>query len=105
MKLDRNINPTGKGKYALINMRKIAGNPETPQELAAAILANPESVEFGAIDTPDEFFVIKLKDAHAQEPLAAYARSASAQDIGYAVEIERLAARSGPSHPLCKNPD
>ena len=47
MKLDRDINPTGKGKYALINMRKINGDPRTPQELAAAILAHPEAVEFG----------------------------------------------------------
>jgi len=25
MKLDRNINPDGKGKYVLINLRKIVG--------------------------------------------------------------------------------
>lgn len=105
MQLDRNINPTGKGKYALINMRKIEGDPRTAEDLAAAILAHPEAVEFGTAGTPGEFFVIKLKDEHAQAALDAYAQSAAAQDIQYAAEIERLAARSGSNHPNCKRPD
>lgn len=45
MKLDRNINPSGKGKYTVINMRKIPSFPQNAQELAAAILANPECVD------------------------------------------------------------
>ena len=32
MKLDRNINESGKGKYALINLRKIPSDPRTPEE-------------------------------------------------------------------------
>lgn len=72
MKLDRNINPSGKGKYALINLRKIPGAPRTAEELAASILANPECVEFGMVGSPDEFWVIKLKDRYAGRALAAH---------------------------------
>jgi hypothetical protein len=53
MKLDRNINPTGKGKYALVNLRKIDGDPRTPQDMADAIKASPQSLEFGAVGAQD----------------------------------------------------
>jgi hypothetical protein len=102
MKLDRTLNPSGKGKYALVNLRKIEGDPRTADELVAAIQANPESVEFGS---EDEFYVIKFKDKYAQAALHAYAVAASEDDIEYAAEVERLAERSGPAHPLCKRPD
>lgn len=106
MKLDRDINADGKGKYALINLRKLPGaRIDTAQDLAAAILANPEAVEFGRIGGPDEFWVIKLKDRHAQEALTAYAVSASADDLEYAVAVEQLASRAGPDSPFCKKPD
>lgn len=105
MKLDRNINPTGKGKYALINMRKIEGDPRTPQELAAAILANPECVEFGAIGTPDEFWLLKLKDEYADASLFAYAGKALPNDPEFAAEVAAMANRSGPNSPFCKRPD
>lgn len=104
MKLDRDINETGKGKYALINMRKIEGDPRTPQELAAAILAHPEAVEFGTVGTEGEFFVIKLKDAYAQDALHAYAVAASDDDNEYGLAVERLAMRAGPDSPFCKRP-
>lgn len=105
MKLDRNLNPTGKGKYALINMRKIDGDPRTPEELAAAILAHPEAVEWGETGGDNEFWLIKLKDQYAQAALVAYAEAAAADDIEFAAEVERLAMRAGPDHPLCKRPD
>ncbi len=53
MKLDRNTNPDGKGKYALINLRT-------------------NKVEWGN-NLEDEFFVIKLKDRFAERALRAYA--------------------------------
>lgn len=105
MKLDRNINPSGKGKYALNKMRKISGDPRTAQELAAAILANPECVEFGMVGTEGEFWVTKLKDRHAQPSLLAYAGSALTEDAEYAREVAAMAARSGVSNPFCKSPD
>jgi hypothetical protein len=105
MKLDRNINPTGKGKYALINMRKIEGDPRTPQELAAAILKNPEAVEFGATGTEGEFFVIKLKDQFADEGLGAYGEAAWPHDREYGEAVLELSRRAGPNSPFCKKPD
>jgi len=54
MKLDRNINPDGKGKYALINLRK-------------------NIVEWGGGD--GQFFVIKYKDIFAAPALKAYANA------------------------------
>jgi hypothetical protein len=86
MKLDRHINPDGRGKYALINYRTLR-------------------VELG--DTPEtEFFVIKLKDKYAMAALYAYAHAAELDgEHEWADEVRALAARSGPAHPLCHTPD
>lgn len=108
MKLDRNINPSGKGKYALINLRKVPSDPHTPQDLAMSILDNPECVEFGKVGDPDEFWVIKLKDRYAEPALSAYADAIECDrdgDAEYAEEVGILADRSGMNHPLCKRPD
>ena len=108
MKLDRNINKSGKGKYALINLRKIPSDPRTPVELAEAILTNPECVEFGMVGSPDEFFVIKLKDRYASRALAGYAQAVDLDAEGdqeYSLEMSKIANRSGLAHPLCKRPD
>ena len=105
MQLDRNKNKDGKGKYAVINLRKIPGNPQTAEALAAAILANPECVEFGHRNAPDEFFVIKLKDAFAKNALIAYADAAQPTEPRYAQQVFELAHRAGESHLLCKRPD
>lgn len=52
MKLDRNANPDGRGKYALINLRT-------------------NTVEWGE----EPFFVIKYKDVFAAPALRAYAHA------------------------------
>lgn len=90
MKLDRNKNPDGRGKYALINLRK-------------------STVEWG--DTAnDDFFVIKLKDRFAAPALRAYAEAVEtrANEVGgheglelheYAGEIFGL-ANQAENHPL-----
>lgn len=95
MKLDRNINPSGKGKYTVINMRKIPSFPQNAQELAAAILANPECVEFGEVGAPDEFFLIKLKDRYSEAALRAYADAAHPNDHEYAAAIAEMAHEPG----------
>lgn len=105
MQLDRHQNPDGKSKYVLVNLRKIPGNPQTADELAAAILANPESVEFGRHAQRDEFFAIKLKDSFAKDALLAYANAARPFAPRYAQQVCELASRAGESHPLCKQPD
>ena len=105
MKLDRDLDVHGKGKYALINLRKIPGNPRTAQELAAAILANPECVEFGKAGQQDEFFVIKLKDTFSEAALKAYSSEAYPIDPEYSDRIFSLAERAGENSPYCKLPD
>ncbi len=95
MKLDRNVNADGRGKYALINWRR-------------------STIEFGNTDE-DEFFVIKLKDRFAAPALKAYAESVEqyGNEIGghggldmheYATEIFELASRAE-DHPCQKTPD
>ena len=86
MQLDRNINANGYGKYALLNLRR-------------------NKIEWGEVFGPDEFFVVKLKDKYAQAALNAYADAAQSDDPEWAAEIRALADRSGPNHPLCKQPD
>ena len=88
MKLDRDTNPSGKGKYALINLRK-------------------DTVEWGRPYEPDEFFVIKLRDTHAHAALQAYADSVkqAGNDPEYAKAVQALADRSGTNSTFCKNPD
>lgn len=68
MKLDRNLNPSGMGKYALIKLRidqpsAAIGNP--PRMTIAA-----DAVDFGNTKETD-FFVIRLKDKYAAPALAA----------------------------------
>lgn len=105
MKLDRNLNPSGKGKYALINLRKIDGDPRTPQDMAAAIVKQPDAVQFGIVGEPDEFWLIKLKDKYAATALLAYADAAEADDPEYASQVREMVKRAGPSSPFCKAPD
>jgi len=109
MKLDRNVNLDGKGKYALINIRKLDSFPlicgaNVGQKF---YLVPVETVEWG--NTPEtEFFVIKLKDENAGAALLAYSQAVLRSphpDPEFANEVYELAMRSGPLHPLCKKPD
>lgn len=104
MKLDRNINDTGKGKYALVLLRSIPGDPRTPEELAAAILEHPECVDFGAKGSDGEFFVLRLKDRYTPAALHAYANAAADDDEEWAMQVAQMAARAE-HHPGQKAPD
>jgi len=86
MKLDRNKNANGKGKYALLNLRT-------------------NKIEWGAVGEPDEFFLIKLRDKHAKAALEAYADSIVREDPEFAEEVMELAMRAGADNPYCKAPD
>lgn len=74
MRFDRNSNPRGIGKYALINLRTNA-------------------VEWGYVGAPDEFFVIKLKDVNAEAALRAYADEADKTDPEWAAEVRDMVER------------
>lgn len=103
MKLDRNINPDGRGKYALLKLRR-QEKPFPPAcQDAANTLKDFGLLDFG--DTPEtDFFVIRLKDKYAAPALAAYAYAAMRDDPEYAAEVSEL-ARMAAKHPNPKQPD
>lgn len=109
MKLDRNINPDGRGKYALVLVRKMPkpGAPEYARvRQALAVLDEAGMLDEGELGTEREFMVIRLRDRYAKPALTAYARTAKAdgQDE-YAGEIFEMVERSGTASPFCKTPD
>ena len=65
MKLDRNVNPDGRGKYALINLRT-------------------NKVEWGG-EGGQQFFVLKYKDKFAAPALRAYAKAVMAEAVSLIV--------------------
>lgn len=113
MKMDRNINEDGIGKYALINLRKLdlcghAGTFQrwTPEvEQALKVLEEVGALEWGRIGEQDEFFVIKLKDINAPGALTGYAFAAEATDPEWAAEVRSMLERAGNMSPYCKRPD
>ena len=73
MKLDRNINGNGRGKYALLKLRKLddwlqsGATAEVPAPIreAIALLEREGMLDWG--DKPEtEFFLIRLKDKYAR---------------------------------------
>ncbi len=101
MKLDRNINPNGRGKYALILLREAQIRTLTPA--GGPFVIDQEHVDFG--DTEDtDFFVIRLKDKYAAKALKAYAEAAEADDPEYADEVNALAQKAS-EHPRRRMPD
>lgn len=87
MKLDRNINADGLGKYELRNLR------------------TGQIVEDCGPGEEHEFFVIMLKDRHAPAALMAYAENIMDTDAEFSREVLSLAIRSGEHSPYCKDPD
>lgn len=114
MKLDRNINGDGRGKYALLKLRKLneftePGDPfQTVSPMIAeaiTVLENAGILDWGRAGTEAEFMLIRLKDKYAAEALEAYAAAAVEDDPEYAGEIRDMANRAGPNSPWCKAPD
>lgn len=109
MKLDRNDNSDGLGKYALILLRELR-RYETLGTFNAEISAALETLEkAGALDwgnagSGGEFFLIRLKDRGAEAALRAYADDAVGYDTEWAHEVYGLAGRAK-HHPSKKTPD
>ena len=103
MKLDRNINTNGWGKYALPKLRRQA-TPFTPElQECAQKLKDAGLLDFG--DNPEtDFFVIRLKDKYAAPALGAYAAAVLRDDPEYAEEIFTLAGMAA-AHPNQRIPD
>jgi hypothetical protein len=120
MKLDRNINGNGRGKYGLVKNRRLqeiigpigdsrnAKNMDKVNRMkvreAVQLLVEEGVIDWGT--TPEtEFFPIMLKDCYAEHALTAYALAARKDDSEYARDVANLAQRSGRRHPHCKRPD
>lgn len=77
MKLDRNTNPDGRGKYALLLLRNLAAaSPSVKREIEDAfkVLSEHGLLDFG--DQPgQQFFVIRHKDKFAAKAFYAYAEA------------------------------
>lgn len=107
MKLDRNENAEGVGKYALINMRRYRALPADKAAEAFDLLGRLDAmgiIDKGAKGAEDEFFVIKLRDRYAAPALTAYANAAVDDDKEWATQVLALAARAE-RHPAQKKPD
>lgn len=103
MQLDRNANPDGRQKYALLNLRRTDLSLEEIRERVNTALGG-QVLQFGDNDET-EFFVIKLKDRYAASALAAYATSAALDgETEYAEQVLAL-SRKARAHPLSKKPD
>jgi len=88
MKLDRNINADGLGKYELKNLR------------------TGEVVTDCGVGEEHEFFVIMVKDINAPGGLFGYAMAAMGNgDDEFAEEVREMARRAGLNSPFCKVPD
>lgn len=83
MKLDRNINADGVGKYALVQMRKlrellVQPRPESLDlSNAWALLIQAGVIHFGDEGPGEQFFVMKYKDKFSGDALHAYAEAAN----------------------------
>lgn len=116
MKLDRNRNGDGLGKYALIKLRAL--DEFIPNETfgmlapdiakALKVLEEAGIIDLGIAGTESEFFVIRLKDKYAKAALQAYFFAIENDpdgDLEYAMEIDHLCGRAGPDSQWCKKPD
>lgn len=102
MKLDRNINTDGRGKYAVVNLRH---TKKTLGQLSALLNQDGEPLTLDFGNTPDtEFFLIRLKDKYASTALHAYAIAALEDDREYSAEVFQLAQKAA-NHPHRKLPD
>ena len=111
MKLDRDSNPNGLGKYAVIHLRRLVG--ETIRMVPASVrdavktLDDAGLIDWGKPGADDEFFLIKLRDTHAHVALQSYADSVrqAGNDPEFADAVQALADRAGVNSAFCKNPD
>lgn len=115
MKLDRNINGDGKGKYALVRLRGTEKESEAYDCLST--LDALGHLDWGIVGAKDEFFVVKLRDKYAPGALKGYA-DAVMRDSGaepdslrardkaqWAIQIQEMGSRAGDLSPFCKEPD
>lgn len=75
MKLDRNKNANGTGKYALLNLRNIPLFNKQEINDAIEVLKSNHVLTFGNESPGEQFFVMKHKDKFTAPALVAYANA------------------------------
>jgi len=114
MKMDRDINDDGGGKYAVINLRRLnsvaAGSGPfqrwSPQvEQALKTLEEAGALEWGRVGERDEFFLVKMRDQFAPGAIRGYAAMADGVDPEWATAVRTMLTRAGINSPFCKAPD
>lgn len=106
MKLDRNINKDGTGKYALLLLRNIPKLDDAPKEAvlsAMSVLRSEGILDYGDHDET-EFFVLRLRDQGAAVALHSYAKFFRRIDSEWADEVDALADKAY-AHANRKLPD
>ena len=115
MKLDRNINEGGKGKYAVVRLRGIEMDSEAMDLLRR--LDDLGHLDWGCVGHHDEFFVVKLRDKFAPGAIKGYADAvmdASRKEVDpvkaielaqWAIQVIDMDGRAGDLSPYCKEPD
>jgi hypothetical protein len=100
MRLDRNTNPDGKGKYAVVKLRPAAG---LNAQGCINLLERAGLLSFGT-KPGEEFFVLKLTDKYAGWALKAYAQAAvNDGEHEYGADVMALAEKADTE--LRKKPD
>jgi len=102
MRLDRNENADGKGKYTLVLLRKIERGGAAYHMLMA--LSEMGVIDWGERHSDSEFFLIRLKDKFAAPALHAYALAAQDEEPEFAKDVMAMAVRAE-HHPNKKTPD
>lgn len=78
MKLDRNLNPDGSGKYALLKMRQLRENQDPRVYEAWHVLNDAGIIHWGDEGPGEQFFVLKYKDRFTHFALRSYANHVEA---------------------------
>jgi hypothetical protein len=97
MKLDRNINSDGSGKYALVNLRKVrALGDQSPLACQVAnaidLLEDSGLLSFGYESPDQQFFVLKYGDKFTASALRMYA--CEARNCADAIKLAGLKEQS-----------
>jgi hypothetical protein len=83
MKLDRNINKDGGGKYALLKLRSVNLSSDGDVHVAIELLASRGMIHWGNEGPGEQFFVMKYKDRFTHSALRSYANQVEA----YAMQL------------------
>lgn len=92
MKLDRNKNPDGRGKYALIHLRELtkaeSAELHDPKKNLGDVKIPGSTIQTGAESPGDMFFVLKYKDKFAAAALRGYQKAINEEIFALTEEVQ-----------------